>query len=156
MEFNYEFLYSIGLYIWFGAPFILIPALIVLPAPYGKFSNSKFGFLVNGKLAWFLQELISPLLWNLTFFAFTKQPNKLQWICWAMWNIHYFNRTVIYTYRAASMKPSPFAIMMSAVAFNIINGFINGYHVANYVTESNFPNIKVSSYSFTSVCYHPV
>ena len=65
-----------------------------------------------------------------------------------IWVGHYFNRSVIYPIRQGPSADMPIIIMFTAVFFNIVNGFINGYYLGNlsgstyekitYFQETNF------------------
>ncbi|KAJ3217802.1 Steroid 5-alpha-reductase det2 [Dinochytrium kinnereticum] len=44
--------------------------------------------------------------------------------------VHYFNRSVIYVLRAPGISPTSLIVVLSAIAFNIPNGFVNGFATA--------------------------
>ena len=68
-----------------------------------------------------------------------KSHNNIIWIFFAIWVFHYFYRSVIFPLR---MGPNgsriPIAIIFSAVSFNIINGFTNGYYFSNAIYKTNY------------------
>ena len=64
-----------------------------------------------------------------------SQISNEQWILLGLWIIHYFNRAVVSTFRTPSMKPSPFVIMLMAIFFNVVNGYINGYSMATMTAQ---------------------
>ena len=121
--------------------FILIPWLIIaiitflilftITAPYGKFSNSKWGILVNYRLGWFIQEIISPLSFSYFFLTGIANKNYVSWILFSIWILHYINRSIIFPLRIPNGSKIPVPIIISAISFNIINGFINGFHIGN-------------------------
>src|SRR5438067_13562264 len=49
-----------------------------------------------------------------------------QKILMSLYLIHYFNRSIIYTIRAPSITPIHLHIVLSAIIFNLINGYSNG------------------------------
>jgi len=121
--------------------FILIPWLIIaiitflilftITAPYGKFSNSKWGILVNYRLGWFIQEIISPLSFSYFFLTGIANKNYVSWILFSIWILHYINRSIIFPLRIPNGSKIPVPIIISAIFFNIINGFINGFYIGN-------------------------
>jgi len=47
----------------------------------------------------------------------------------SLWLLHYFNRTLVFPLRTKTKgKKMPLVIVISAVLFNGVNGFINGYY----------------------------
>jgi 3-oxo-5-alpha-steroid 4-dehydrogenase 1 len=92
------------------------------------------GSVINGKLAWFIQESISPLMFTWTFLRVNSALNisPIQWILLTVWIVHYLNRSVIYTIRSPGMSDSRLAVMLMAIGFNVINGYLNGVSLANY------------------------
>jgi steroid 5-alpha reductase family enzyme len=52
------------------------------------------------------------------------------WVFFALWAAHYVNRSLIYPFRTRTRgKTMPFAIALSAMAFNVANGDLNGYYL---------------------------
>ena len=94
---------------------------------------------MNNKLAWFIMEFV--VLLQMLFFLFTgsKRPESATLIIAGFFVLHYVNRSIIFPLRLrTSNKKMPVAIMLSAVAFNLVNGFQIGYylsHFANYTIE---------------------
>lgn len=106
-----------------------------MAAPYGRYANEAapaFGFMMNGRLAWVLQELPSFLipaamwLWgvwtaNPRLTAFT--PNT---VLLGMFLYHYFNRALIFPLRIRGGKPTPFGVFLMAFVFCLWNGYLQG------------------------------
>ncbi len=54
--------------------------------------------------------------------------NEISLILVLLWSIHYVNRTLVFPFRIRTKgKKMPIVIVLSAVFFNGVNGFINGY-----------------------------
>jgi protein-S-isoprenylcysteine O-methyltransferase Ste14 len=102
------------------AGLLLFPILTVIEAPYGKFYRSGFGLQVNGKLGWFVFESIP---WISFLRCLDLKGIKLYFV--GCWMIHYINRSIIYTYRAPSVKPTAISAVLGAILFNIVNGYTN-------------------------------
>ena len=121
--------------------FILVPWLILsvisflflfkINAPYGKFSNKKWGKLHNYKIGWFIQEIVSPLIFAYFFLIGVGEKNIISWILFSIWVGHYINRSIIFPIRLTNASKIPTSIILSAIFFNSINGFTNGYYLGN-------------------------
>ena len=59
---------------------------------------------------------------------------SLAWLFFILWNLHYFNRSIIFPLRKKHNSKCPILIIIFAIIFNIINGFINGYYFGNLQT----------------------
>ncbi|KAM6959323.1 3-oxo-5-alpha-steroid 4-dehydrogenase 1 [Aplochiton taeniatus] len=102
--------------------------------PYGRYASSKYGFPVNVKFAWFVQELpafVVPLclvVW--TSAARTDQlPNQL---LLAMYFCHYVQRSLIYPFLIRGGKSTPFVSFALAIVFCIYNGYMQVRYLSHY------------------------
>ncbi|EFX82925.1 hypothetical protein DAPPUDRAFT_315933 [Daphnia pulex] len=113
----------------------VIFTMYILPAPYGRYSSSKFGFLIPGKFAWMTQEcpaLIVPVILLLTTSAtcWHSTANKILLLGFI---IHYVQRAFIFPLSMSNpMKSSPFLVYISALSFCLFNGFMQGHYLLNY------------------------
>ena len=130
-------LYNIILIPWLILAIISFFLLFKITAPYGKFSNKKFGFLIDYKLGWFIQEIISPLFLFYFFIIGNGEKSIIHWFLILIWIIHYINRSIIFPLRINISSKIPISVICSAIFFNIVNGFINGFHLGNLATFSN-------------------
>ena len=73
------------------------------------------------------------ILWFLS----PADDKGIAWIFFIIWNVHYFNRSIIFPLRQKQTAKCPIAIVLSAVFFNIINGFTNGYFLG-YLAQYDF------------------
>ncbi|WP_215226401.1 methyltransferase [Echinicola shivajiensis] len=112
--------------------------LFYIKAPYGRFQRPGWGFTIKARWAWILQELpafLFPLLLFISYRAWDSIPAIIMLI---IWEFHYFHRTFIYPFRFGSPnKPYPGLIVLFAIIFNCINGFINGYYLFHLASFSN-------------------
>ncbi len=122
--------------------FGLLTACVLLrvKAPYGKFRSSSWGPQISFKLGWIIQEVVSPIAFTISFFSAKETTNGYAWVFFIIWNLHYFNRSFIFPLRKKDkVKKCPLIVVFSAILFNIINGFINGYFIGQIFTaESNY------------------
>lgn len=121
--------------IFFGLAAFL--ALLYVPAPYGKYAEKAewfYGFLINGKAAWIIQECPSFALafyyWYSTVTSSSTSSTIVQQlttltprsILLGMYLFHYFNRSFIYPMLIRGGKDTPIVVMLMALVFCVWNG----------------------------------
>jgi 3-oxo-5-alpha-steroid 4-dehydrogenase 1 len=126
-------------FVWIAVAVLVFLLLLKITAPYGRHSNSKWGPLISNKWGWMIMEL--PVLIVLGVFIYpviTFLPAVI-WLMIGFFSLHYFNRVFIFPFRIHTKgKKMPLVIVLSAVFFNIMNGFSFSYyfsHFANYTNE---------------------
>jgi hypothetical protein len=126
-------------FIWILAALPVFFLLLKITAPYGRHSNRKWGPLISNKWGWMLMEL--PVLVALTI-VILPGINHLSgpaWLMIGLFGLHYFNRVFVFPFRIHTKgKKMPLVIALSAVFFNIMNGFSLGYYFRyfeNYTDE---------------------
>lgn len=122
--------------IWISLGIILFPVILKIPAPYGRHARTNWGPMINNKLGWFLME--APALFVFGFLVFTGKgaEDKIILFFSFFWILHYFNRVIIFPLRIRTKgKKMPLAIMVFALFFNLVNGFINGYWFGHLTPE---------------------
>jgi len=140
--------FNVICWIWIAFAVIMFPVLLKVKQPYGKHSTINWGPVMRNNLAWFLMEL--PALLVVGYFViFTSDlHNKIVFVAGVLWGIHYVHRSIIYPIRIKTRgKKMPLVIVVFALVFNTVNGFLNGYWLANFapVIESNiFRNAHVT------------
>ncbi|KZS20821.1 Uncharacterized protein APZ42_012479 [Daphnia magna] len=127
--------------VWISFFYILSVAasMAMFPAPYGRYSSSKYGFLLPTIFAWITQEspsFIMPLvlLWGTSAICWSSLVNKLLLIGFVT---HYINRSIIYPLCVRGSKKTPFIPYISAMLFSIFNGFMQGHYLLNYYQYDN-------------------
>lgn len=120
--------FDIFVYAWIVIGVLMFPVLLFVKQPYGRHTSENFGPMISNKLGWAIMELPSPIVFTLVFLMGGRDKDLVSWFLFALYNIHYFNRSVIYPLRLKTEgKKMPLVIALSAVFFNLINGFVNGY-----------------------------
>ena len=116
---------------WIALALITFPLLLKINPPYGRYSSRTWGPLINNKLSWFFMEIpsLAVILW---FFVNTdNSENRIVFIAFILWIVHYFNRAFIFPLRLRTKsKKMPVAIMLQGAFFNIVNAGLNGYWLA--------------------------
>ncbi|KAK0544114.1 hypothetical protein OC845_005772 [Tilletia horrida] len=140
-------LYSLGI-TTFQSSWLVSPVLIWgMDAPHGRFhsKNSRAWYAnIHGNYGWIVMEIVSPL----TFVATLLTPPLLSAATWdsiikphlsafgelplpnrilaALFVIHYAHRAVISPLTSPTRSPMHISVPLSAVFFNLINGFLMG------------------------------
>ena len=84
-------------------------------------------------LGWFIMELPAFSVIIIFFFARNRQTNIVAIIFLLMWTTHYFQRTFIFPFMMkGGEKKFPAVIIVFAIVFNIINGYVNGRYLFYY------------------------
>jgi len=123
---------------WLIAGIIAFITLLKVKAPYGKFSSKNWGLTIPYKAGWFIQEIISPFFFSYFFLIGNIETKSISWIFFILWNIHYLNRSVILPLQQKKKSPPmPIIVVLLAILFNVINGFINGYYLGNIQTYNS-------------------
>jgi hypothetical protein len=108
-----------------------------ITAPYGRHTSVKWGPLVSNKWGWLIMEL--PVLIILWFFLseFFSAVDPASWIMIGLFSLHYINRIFIFPFRIQTKgKKIPLLIVLSAVFFNLVNGFSFGYYFTHFASYS--------------------
>ncbi|PLX10572.1 MAG: hypothetical protein C0597_16515 [Marinilabiliales bacterium] len=125
--------FRIFVLIWIGIALVIFPIALFITAPYGRHSKNTWGPLINNRIGWVVMEL--PALLVFIWFNFQSQKifTTVLIVAISLWLIHYTNRSLIFPFRIKSKnKKMPVVIMVFAIIFNSVNGFINGYYLAYF------------------------
>jgi len=113
--------------------YIMLSRFIV--APFGRHTRKDFGPMMNNVLGWVLMESVSLGVFSYFFLTGSGTKTFVNWIFAALWAAHYINRSFIYPFRQKNKnRKMPVAIFVSAIFFNMMNGFLNGYYLGNFET----------------------
>lgn len=128
-------LYKYSLILIFGFAVMVFILLFFISAPYGKFLRKGWGPVMRSKWAWLVMEFLSPAL--ITLFFITSDHITITLIIFvSLWLMHYIHRTFIYPFtQSGRNKPYPLILVVMAMVFNSLNGFVNGYgvfHLSSY------------------------
>ncbi len=113
--------------------------LFKVSAPYGKFLRGGWGANMSSKFGWMIMESPSVILMVYFFISSEGWHDMPKNLFLLVWLSHYVHRTFIYPFTITSKnKPYPILLVVFAVLFNCMNGFINGYEVFNQNFYSNY------------------
>lgn len=130
--------YQTILYCWMGLAVIVFLILLRTTAPYGRHSSAKWGPLIPNKWGWVLMELpVLVTLW-ISLAPVIKDISTSAWFMIGLFCLHYINRIFIFPFRLHTKgKKMPLVIVLSAVFFNLVNGFSLGYYFSNFASYGN-------------------
>ena len=121
-------IYNVILFSWIGIAVLLFPVLLKITAPYGRHTKSNWGPMIDNRIGWILMELPALLVFSYFMLTGSNRLNVVFAIIFILWGSHYTYRSIVYPLRLKTgRKKMPVLIMLFAVVFNCINGFINGY-----------------------------
>ena len=115
-------------WVWIIVALLLVPIQLFISAPYGRHARKGWGPMISNRLGWMLMEIVSPAVFSYLFLSGPTEKTLPMWLFFALWNLHYLNRTFIFPLRTRTTgKKMPISIVLSAAFFNVFNGGLNGY-----------------------------
>lgn len=129
-----------------GLALITFISLFFITAPYGRHGRGGWGPEINQRFAWVLMELPACVLWLAIFFMGEHALEVAPLALMSLWQVHYINRTFIFPLRIkAEGKTTPLSIVLTAVAFNTLNAYVNarwvshlGHYDASWLLDARF------------------
>ena len=129
-----------------GLALITFISLFFITAPYGRHGRGGWGPEINQRIAWVLMELPACVLWLAIFFMGEHALEVAPLALMSLWQVHYVNRTFIFPLRIkAEGKTTPLSIVLTAVAFNTLNAYVNarwvshlGHYDASWLFDPRF------------------
>jgi steroid 5-alpha reductase family enzyme len=113
-----------------AAALVVFVFLLYIPAPYGKFFREGWGRCFKAEYAWLIMESPAVMFMAIFFLKGEAYRNSVLVVFFLLWQIHYVHRTFIYPFTMRSRnKNFPVMLVVFAILFNVINGYINGYRV---------------------------
>ena len=101
-------------------------ALYFIPAGYGKFIDTKWGFSFNNKLSWILMEAPTLIVMVYVLSAFTYEHKPVRILLASFFIVHYMQRTLIFPILLKGKSKMPLLIVLMGVFFNTVNASLIG------------------------------
>jgi protein-S-isoprenylcysteine O-methyltransferase Ste14 len=115
---------------WFVLAAITFISLFFFTAPYGRYIRSNWGPTIDNKKGWILMEAMAPLIFAICFLLGNNPVTVSTLFLLVLWEAHYIHRTFIYPFSLRGQaKQMPIVIMISALIFNTMNGYLNGRYI---------------------------
>jgi steroid 5-alpha reductase family enzyme len=88
---------------------------------------------MNNRLGWFLMELPALAVFGFFLSQNINLFNRIVFTAVLLWGLHYFNRVFIFPIMIrTARKRIPVLIVVLALFFNTVNGFLNGYWLSHF------------------------
>jgi 3-oxo-5-alpha-steroid 4-dehydrogenase 1 len=114
---------------WAGLGLLILPVLLMIRAPYGRYTDRKWGPVISNRFGWFIMELPAFLVFPVLFVLGDGSKSPVTWVFFGLWVFHYVHRDLVFPWQLKTKnKKMPLGIMVFAVIFNFMNGFVNGYY----------------------------
>ncbi len=114
----------------FAVPVFL--ALFFISAPYGRHFRTSWGASLGPIAGWILMETPAALIFATCVLAQGWPASPVVIVFLIMWQIHYLQRAFVYPFLLRSRKPMSILVVVLAVVFNVMNGYINGRWVGAF------------------------
>jgi len=107
---------------------LVLASLLWVTAPYGRHQRPGWGPRLPSRLAWFGMELPALLTIALIVLQSPLRTMPAAWLPLSFWLFHYAYRTLLFPLLMRSSGHTfPLVLVLSAVAFNLLNGYNNGH-----------------------------
>jgi protein-S-isoprenylcysteine O-methyltransferase Ste14 len=140
---------------------IVFFSLMFVSAPYGRHNREGWGFTLDTKRAWILMEFPAVATILLIFLINFQDLHPVNYIFILLWEFHYLYRTFYFPLQLKQSKKSfPVLIVLFAILFNVLNGFINGSFAFKYGALNSWEEINTTHFwiglilFFTGFCMH--
>jgi hypothetical protein len=120
-------LLTISLLVLFASTPAMFAALLLMPAPYGRYTTEGWGPSVGARAGWILMELPALAVILMTVILRGERLVFSTLVLLALWEIHYVYRTLVFPFLIRDQgKRFPVVLIAIAVVFNSMNGYANG------------------------------
>ncbi len=106
---------------------VVFISLYFVDAGYGKMISDKWGPAINNKVGWILMEC--PVFFVVLYmWASSEVRFELPYLVFfLLFELHYFQRSFVFPLLMKGHSKMPIVIMALSIAFNLVNGYIQGY-----------------------------
>jgi protein-S-isoprenylcysteine O-methyltransferase Ste14 len=101
-------------------------------APYGRYASRRWGPTVPARVGWLVMESPAALVFAAVYATGAHPASPVPLILLALWQTHYLYRAFVYPWRLRGTTRMPAAIALMAIAFNLLNAYVNARWVASY------------------------
>jgi 3-oxo-5-alpha-steroid 4-dehydrogenase 1 len=112
------------------APIVFI-LLFYVRAPYGRYTRSGWGPVLDNRLGWFIMELPAVLVFGAIMIVHGRF-NSTALALFLLWQLHYCHRVFVYPWTLKRGKKMPWLILLMALLFNTTNGYLNAWSIATH------------------------
>ncbi len=117
----------------FASAVLTFLVLLRITAPYGRHLRPGWGPTLPARAGWIIMESPSVLLFAAIFLAGNRAQETVPLLLFALWQVHYLNRTFIFPLRLRETgKRMPAVIVAMAIVFNALNSYVNARWISNF------------------------
>lgn len=118
--------FDIIIYAMLAMAAVVFVSLYFVNAGYGQFRTRQWGWSIDNRVAWTLMEapvfITMIVIWGMS--GWSRHIPEL--LLLALFETHYFQRSFIFPWMMSGRSRMPVAIMAMGIAFNTINGILQG------------------------------
>ncbi len=120
-------------WLWMAIGVLTFFYLLRQNAPYGRHVRPGWGPTLDNRLGWFLMEFTVIIVFLSAFKGEQTSYSMPVIVFSACFLFHYFNRSIIFPLRLRTYgKRMPWIIALSAMGFNLVNGYFLGTYFARF------------------------
>jgi 3-oxo-5-alpha-steroid 4-dehydrogenase 1 len=118
---------------WFVLAAVTFPLLFFVAAPYGRHARRGWGATIPSRWGWICMEAPAALVFAACFVLGGYRGGVTAVVFLVMWEVHYVHRAFIYPLqRRGGGKSMPLAVVGMGLAFNLVNGYLNGRYLFQF------------------------
>lgn len=99
-------------------------------APYGRYLSKRWGPTVPARLGWLVMESPAVLVFAAVYALGPHRAQAAPLVLLVIWQSHYLYRAFGYPWTLRGAARMPAAIALMAIAFNVLNGYVNARWVS--------------------------
>jgi 3-oxo-5-alpha-steroid 4-dehydrogenase 1 len=146
--------FNLIVYAWIAVAIVIFPFVLKVTAPYGRHTSGGWGPLISNRWGWIIMEFPALFVFALLFLSGINHTRTVPLIIFGFWMIHYVNRVLIFPFRLHTKgKKMPVGIVISAIFFNIVNGFVNGYWLGHLALQYDISWLQDPRFIFGCIIF---
>jgi 3-oxo-5-alpha-steroid 4-dehydrogenase 1 len=99
-------------------------------APYGRYASDRWGPTVPARIGWLVMESPAALVFAAVYAFGSHRTAPVPVVLLVLWQTHYLYRAFVYPWRLRGSTRMPAAIALMAIAFNLLNAYVNARWVS--------------------------
>ncbi len=140
--------YQLLTYAWMALGLITFLYLLRVNAPFGRHTRAGWGPTVDNRLGWIIMESTVLIVLFAVWGSGTAPLTTPIFVMLALFAAHYIHRSLIFPFSLRTHgKRMPLLIVLSAMGFNTMNGFLLGYYFSRF---ANYPPDWLGDWRFLS------
>lgn len=130
--------YQLLTYAWIALGVFTFLYLLRVDAPFGRHTRSGWGPTIDNRLGWVIMEGTVLVVLFIVWSGGTKPLTSPVAVMLGLFVAHYVHRSLIFpVFLRTAGKRMPLVIVLSAMGFNLMNGFLMGYYFSRFADYSN-------------------